>query len=341
MNKNYLLSLIFLFATVGLAAQTVGGIISGQSNFASAASTMNCDVAFSFPSPDQPAGLAFDGTHFYSSSTTSMLINKYDLNGVLFGSIPHPGTVAAHGDMDFDGTNLWVVSEEDGMLFKINPNDGAVITSFFLGGSTDVYGCAYEDGHLWISNYGSQTLMRINAETGEMVSSVPMPGYTLPMKIINGDLYGIAFENNSAMNPMLLTKYDKTTGAVIEYIPFCIPYSLGVAVADGHVWGLSAGAGIGTETIYKFDSLLLSTPNNNAALANIRISPNPTASFISVSANSNIDQIEIINMVGAKLYSGKPSLQTAEINIAHLSAGIYAVKVSVGGHTFTEQVIKQ
>jgi hypothetical protein len=71
---------------------------------------------------------------------------------------------------------------------------------------------------------------------------------------------------------------------------------------------------------------------------NIQIYPNPTSGKIVVeSEKSNVESIEIFDIVGRKLSTFNFQLSTNEIDISHLAAGIYFMKVD----SKTVKIVKQ
>jgi len=119
------LLLIAMLSGSGLMAQkTIHGIRSGEMNlhYVQDAPT-GCDTIFSFETfDDYPTGLTSDGSYLYSMGFSTQLIEKYTLTGQLAGTIllpPYP--VQGGGDMTFDGTWLWMVSEEDAVIYKMDP----------------------------------------------------------------------------------------------------------------------------------------------------------------------------------------------------------------------------
>ena len=138
------------------AQPTIASITVGQGPGYVISNRDNCDTVFSFPSADlYPIGLAFDGVHLYSASYLSHYIYKYSLDGHLVDSIPYPGSTSAAGEMDFDGTHLWVVVEQMQRIYKLDPSNGDSIAAFPLPSTfpfdPDNYGCAYDNGYIWIT----------------------------------------------------------------------------------------------------------------------------------------------------------------------------------------------
>jgi outer membrane protein assembly factor BamB len=330
MKINYAYSLLLFFSAVQVEAQhTVGGIDVENQLAINASAAIDCETIFSFPHSDSGAGgLTSDGTYLYAIATSENLIRKYDLTGQLVGTLPHPNPGSADGDLSFDGSNLLVLSEQSNTLYKISTTDGAIVSSFGLppASNYDYFGCAYDNGFIWIAEYFDKKLVKINAETGELVASFNTPYYILPLELINGSLYGVEFENNSPAGPMHLVKFDKTTGAIIQSVPLCIPYCVGLAYADNHLWGVSGGYLIGTETIYGLN-ITLSTKDNTVSPA-ISLVPNPVLNSLNIITTETIDEVEIYNLVGAKVFSVNNVNQTAiDINLSNLSSGLYTIRV--------------
>jgi len=345
MKRNYIILLMILTGSFDLAAQkTVCGIKSAEFNTHYTGSPrLACDTIFSFTAFDDiPAGLAFDGSYFYSTGDATNLIFKYDINGEFVESIPCPGSSA--GDLDFDGTYLWMVSEQDRTVYKMDKANGNVISSFLLPtgtlGDPNNYGCAYDNGYLWTTEYYDGTLMRLNAATGALVDSFPINRMVLPIKIIHGNLYGIEFVDKTAMGPTQLIKFDKFTGSVTDSIPWCLPYPLGLSWAVNHLWGLSSGFGIGTRHIYEFDSLLSSTNNIVPINDHISVFPNPSADNITINTPQK-SEIEILNTEGQTIKHITTCENHTTIGISEVPVGIYMIKVKTPKGMVVKKLIKE
>jgi hypothetical protein len=63
----------------------------------------------------------------------------------------------------FDGTNLWTVST-DGSVSIIDPQSYAVST--VSTGFNDLAGVLYDGAHIWVTDYGANTLLQLNASGG-------------------------------------------------------------------------------------------------------------------------------------------------------------------------------
>jgi len=80
---------------------------------------------------------------------------------------------------------------------------------------------------------------------------------------------------------------------------------------------------------------------NDLALVNFNYYPNPVKDELHVTANENINQISIYNMLGQEVINIAPAALTTKINTANLTNGTYFIKAQVGLHTGTYKFIKQ
>lgn len=352
MKKTYLLLLI-LAGFFNLTAQKiVNGVQMGQEESQLYKNSHgDCDTIYSFPTLDTlPAGLTFDDNYLYTNASLSDSIHRYNLDGQFLGSIPAPPTIGllpSGGDLDSDGMYLWSVVEQQAKLYKIEATNGNIITTYNLPTSDSIdpnnYGCALDNGHIWITEYVDETLMRIDTVTGHVIDSFAINRTVLSIKIINGDLYGLEFLDNTPYGPMQLVKFDRTNGNIIDSIPWCLSYSLGFCWAEDHLWGLSSGHSYGTKRIYEFDSMLISINNIVPITNSISVFPNPTTSKVIISSLIKIERIEIYNINSTKVYAKHNFQQqfSNEIDFSNYQKGIYIVTMFDGEKTYTEKIVVQ
>ena len=70
-------------------------------------------------------------------------------------------------------------------------------------------------------------------------------------------------------------------------------------------------------------------------------SPNPATTFIDLKANSNIQSLEIYNILGQKVLQQNIEALTSTIDIQHLKSGYYILNVSVNGNKGSFKLLKQ
>ncbi|HKR03693.1 MAG TPA: T9SS type A sorting domain-containing protein [Bacteroidia bacterium] len=315
--------------------------------FQAAKATVACDTIFSFPTNvGWTSGLAFDGTYFYASDFLSPYIYKYDINGIPSGTLPNPGINSmGGGDLDFDGTYLWFIVENDGIIYKLDPSSGSVILQYNLPTSNldpNNFGCAWDNGFIWITEYLDQTLMRIDASTGALVDSFEINRQVLPLKIFNNNLYGLEVFGPTGEQ---LLHFDKSNGTVIDSMPWCLDYPLGLCSANNHVWGLNSQS---TNRVYEFDSLFLSVKNIIPGLSDFSVYPNPVKDKMIL--NFTLEktagmQIDIYNAVNQKMKTFFQQKQTAgkhqlSFDIKKFPAGIYFLKIFAGEKFLVKKIIK-
>lgn len=344
MKNKYQILFIILF-TIKTFSQNGGLDVTNTHNISPIENeVMVCGSLFEFtPANTDPLGIAFDGTYFYVCQRNEPLIYKYTLTGVAAGTIPYPVAteLLIASDMDFDGTNLWVMAEEQGVLYKLNPSNGAILSSFDITNLTimNYYGCAYDNGFVWVTSYSEpQELIRVNATTGQVVNTFPLQGRFGAIKIINGGLYAI----NSDPNPDVISKIDKTTGAILYTLPWCFPFTLGITTADNHLWASSWGVGNGgLRKIAKFPLSLSLDEFADVSEIKINVFPNPANNNITVEATDKISAIDMFNALGESVFhSNHENVESVFLDISNFSNGIYFLKITTQQGVFAKKYIK-
>lgn len=93
-----------------------------------------------------------------------------------------------------------------------------------------------------------------------------------------------------------------------------------------------------TTTKSFFLSQLLSNDSFNSF--DILIQPNPVKDVLHLSADENIKEVKIINLLGQELYSKSFDEQEVQIDLLHFSNGTYIVKVNTNDGFKTVKVVK-
>jgi antitoxin component YwqK of YwqJK toxin-antitoxin module len=72
-------------------------------------------------------------------------------------------------------------------------------------------------------------------------------------------------------------------------------------------------------------------------LNNLKLSPNPTSSIVTVETDSNITKIEVYNILGSKINT---VLNSNSVNLSNYESGMYLLKLFSDESTITKRVIK-
>ncbi len=338
---------MFLLSQNVLTGQT--SLNSGIGNnpvINSQSSAFVCDTIFSFPAVDMwPTGIAFDGTHLYSSGNLNHFIYKHDLTGTLVDSIPNPfnqGNNQVGGDMDFDGTNLLLLAEQSDTLYKIDPSTGNVVNSFIVAPcNLDCYGVAFDGTNIWVLDYAPHTLYKLDANSGAVLNTLVMPptSYILPIEFINGHLYGLG------IFPGQIYEIDTATGGVNLIAPWCLGYSIGFCKAGNNIWGCSSQISTGgTQRIYKFEATPLSVETNSTSI-NAVVYPNPSSGLINISTGRIIQSgvAELYDTPGKLILKQKISNESEiKLELHDAEPGVYFIRIVDGdSHYFNKIIISQ
>ena len=80
--------------------------------------------------------------------------------------------------------------------------------------------------------------------------------------------------------------------------------------------------------------------NENFAFNNFNFYPNPVKDNLKISNNSVIDSVEILSLLGQKMFAKNVNSLETELNLSELSSGIYFVKVTSEGQEKTVKISK-
>jgi len=79
---------------------------------------------------------------------------------------------------------------------------------------------------------------------------------------------------------------------------------------------------------------------NSVFISNIDVFPNPTAGIITVLFDENLKNIEVYNILGSLIHSEKTnSLNEIELNLSHLSSGIYHLVLTSEDLVLNQKII--
>jgi len=107
---------------------------------------------------------------------------------------------------------------------------------------------------------------------------------------------------------------------------------------DDSACGFGSGRGEVEDYKLTIDSSL-STENFNQEVA-FKYYPNPVNNNLTLSAQKEINNVSVYNMVGQEVYRSTPNTMTNVVDMSGLQAGAYFVKVTVGNAIKTVKVIK-
>lgn len=133
----------------------------------------NTLATLAFPSPTD---MAYDGTFFWIVDWQSNTINKVlPEDGSVIATIPGPSTKPTYqsnpgvGDFNarpfgiaWDGQALWVSDQSELMIYRVNPVDGSILSSFPSPGP-DPKGLTWDGEFLWHADQSTQTIYKIDS----------------------------------------------------------------------------------------------------------------------------------------------------------------------------------
>lgn len=75
--------------------------------------------------------------------------------------------------------------------------------------------------------------------------------------------------------------------------------------------------------------------------AEIKLYPNPTSNTVFVEAHSQIEKVEVFDVLGRKVLDISPKSEKTELNMSNLKAGMYMAIITSEGKKFVKKIMKQ
>ncbi|MBK5212201.1 MAG: T9SS type A sorting domain-containing protein [Flavobacteriaceae bacterium] len=73
----------------------------------------------------------------------------------------------------------------------------------------------------------------------------------------------------------------------------------------------------------------------------ITLYPNPTTNFVFVEATSQIEKIQVYDLMGRKVIEASPASEKTELNLGHLKTGMYIAVISSEGKKTVKKIVKE
>jgi DNA-binding beta-propeller fold protein YncE len=131
---------------------------------------------------------------------------------------------------------IWVASEPDGTLTRLNPNSGEPVgTPLRLGAG--ISGVAVGAGSVWVSDPPRGEVLQVDPKTGRVLATIAVGGHPGPIAFGGGDVW-VADEDGAGVSAVVAK-----SGRVVRrgLPPHATPLRL--AVGQGGLWVSSASTG--------------------------------------------------------------------------------------------------
>lgn len=350
----------FVFVTQSLFGQTVtredffvAGLRLNQSPDANR-SMLSCTPIYSFDTPDlNETGLSSDNINLWVGGGNGSGFYKCDgINGTVLQTLPMPPSPTGYylGDLEVGGSYLWYVYEQDGLLLKIDPLTGTLVSQYMLPNNSpnpndpNCWGIAYEDGFLWESEYAVNGPSSYNTMIYKLTySAVPIdsfliPHWILPIKVINGELWGVAFD------VPYIYKINKTNGVFMDSIPRCVTTCYGLTQNNAGFW-LEGYSTFNADKIHRFSTLTGVNELSQQEGKNLVLFPVPVNDILHIRNAFKGDEpvsVLVYSSLGELILDGGKFSSPGDISIdtGNLSPGIYQVMIISGNFKYSRKFVR-
>jgi hypothetical protein len=114
----------------------------------------------------------------------------------------------------WDGTYIWITSETDQRIYKVNPSNGSVISWIPTPASLPT-GLAWDGTYIWCADGGTWRIYKLNPSNGSVVSSFSAPGGHVSCEGLTWD-GGYIWNTN--WNDNIIWKLNPASGQIVSTI---------------------------------------------------------------------------------------------------------------------------
>jgi outer membrane protein assembly factor BamB len=188
-----------------------------------------------YPGVTDVHGVSFDGKHIWVA-TGDNLCAVAPATGALERSI----SVPARAGTAFDGRYLYQLA--DGTIQKIEPASGEVVSRIPAPEPADgLSGMAWAEGFLWIGEYRTRKIHKVDPATGKIVKSVQSDRFVTGVTWVQGELW----HGTMGDGPTELREIDPSSGAVRRRLELGAGISASGLESDGNDVLFCGGASSG------------------------------------------------------------------------------------------------
>lgn len=147
----------------------------------------------------------------------------------------------------FDGTHLWQITTD--AIVRIDPGSGEVVKTLPKPEGVHCSGMAFAAGCLWVGAYVERQLLKLDAETGEVLGTLDSDCFVTGIEWIQGELWHGAWtgDKSDEKRQTSLRRLDPNSGEVTRELRLEDDWTVsGTGVdRDGRLWcGGSYGGGL-------------------------------------------------------------------------------------------------
>lgn len=180
--------------------------------------------------------------------------------------------------------------------------------------------------------------------SGEVQISTDIGGTMTDSEIAVYDATGVTCADLSTLGAVLACDQDSGTVVGSGYMNVLdMTAANGNALTPGTTYYVQVSGysnDRGTFGIQVFDQVTLSIDNFDIE-ENFRYYPNPVQDRLTISAQNNIEELSIVNMLGQVVKTVQPNVNNYELNFTDLNAGVYFVKATINNTEGTFRIIKK
>jgi len=162
----------------------------------------------SVPGVDAIHGVTYDGARVWFADGTRGGLTAVDPD--TGEEVKRLADIPSEAGTAFDGKLLYQVAGDK--IRKIDPKTGKIVGSIPAPSDGQDSGLAWAEGALWIGQYKTRKLHKVDAHTGKVLKTIKSDRFVTGVTWVDGQLWHATWENEASD----IRRIDPETGEVLE-----------------------------------------------------------------------------------------------------------------------------
>lgn len=182
-----------------------------------------------YPLPNVPSTLLYANGHLWTANELAGTVTKIDPSGNVIGDY---AVGSAPRGLLWDGESIWIASEQDQLLARMDVESGEILNAYAVDGSPAAL--AFDGEFLWVALSDQGEVLKVNRSDGAMLERLAAGSNPVALLLVGGTLW-VADASGDAAIGIDLMDISARTAIPIEGGPYALAW-IACGVDCGDLW---------------------------------------------------------------------------------------------------------
>ena len=182
-----------------------------------------------YPLPNVPSTLLYANGHLWTANELAGTVTKIDTSGNVIGDY---AVGSAPRGLLWDGESIWIASEQDQSLARMNAETGEIINAYPVDGNPSAL--AFDGEFLWVALSDRGEVLKVDRSDGATLERLPAGSNPVAL-LLEGDTLWVADASGDAAIGIDLMDLGARRSIAIEGGPYALAW-MACGVDCGDLW---------------------------------------------------------------------------------------------------------